>query len=153
INPHATSESYSIIKQIGDGTMKAGAPKWGFGVVDVRDLAEAHFQAGFTPSAKGRHIISGHNTDLFAMAQVLLPKYGRDFPLPRKAVPKWLLWLVGPIVDKNMTRRSISRNVNLPWKGDNSKGIRELGVSYRPLEDSMNDFFQQMVDNGLVRPA
>ncbi len=150
INPYATSESFSLIKQMGDGTMKAGAPRWGFGVVDVRDLAEAHYRAGFTPEAKGRHIISGHNTDMFAMSQTLLSKYGDRFPLPRKAMPKWLLWLVGPLVDKTMTRKIISRNINLPWKGDNSKSIRELNMNYRPLQESMQDFFQQMIDSGLV---
>ena len=151
INPYATSESFNLIKQMGDGTLKSGAPKWGLGAVDVRDLAIAHVQAGFTPEVKGRYIISGHNTDMFAMSQTLLDKYGQDYPIPRKAVSKWLLWLIGPIVDKNMTRKVIARNINLPWKGDNSKGIRELGISYRPLAESMNDFFQQMIDNGLVR--
>jgi dihydroflavonol-4-reductase len=150
INPHATSESYNFIGQIGDGRMKSGAPRWGFGVVDVRDLAEAHYRAGFTPNAKGRHIVSGHNTDLFAMSQTLIDKYGDDYPIPRKALPKWLLWLIGPFVDKTMSRKIIARNIDLPWKGDNSKGIKELGLSYRPLAQSMNDFFQQMVDSGLV---
>ncbi|MCP4936059.1 MAG: NAD-dependent epimerase/dehydratase family protein, partial [bacterium] len=151
INPHATSESFNLIKQMGDGTLKAGAPKWGFGVVDVRDLAEAHYKAGFTPEAKGRHITSGHNTDMFALSQTLLNKYGKDYPIPRRALPKWLLWLIGPLVDKTMTRKIIARNINLPWKGDNSKGISEQGMSYRPLAESMNDFFQQMVENGLVK--
>ena len=41
INPHATSESFHIIRQFGDGTMKSGAPRVGFGVVDVRDLAQS----------------------------------------------------------------------------------------------------------------
>lgn len=153
INPHATSESYSLIRQLGDGTMKAGAPRWGFGVVDVRDLADAHFRAGFTPQARGRHIISAHNTDMFSLSQTLLNQYGKDFPIPRKAAPKWLLWLVGPLVDKTMTRKMIARNVNHPWNGDNSKGVKELGVNYRPLPESMNDFFQQMVEHGLVKKA
>lgn len=151
INPHATSESFNLIKQMGDGTLKAGAPKWGFGVVDVRDLAEAHFRTGFTPEAKGRHVISGHNTDMFSMAQTLLDKYGKDYPIPRRSLPKWLLWLRGPMVDKAMTRKIITRNIILPWKGNNSKGIKELGMSYRPLAESMNDFFQQMdVDPRLI---
>ena len=151
INPNATSESFNLIKRMGDGSLKAGAPKWGFGVVDVRDLAEAHYRAGFTPEAKGRHIISGYSTDLFSMSQTLLNRYGKDYPIPRKALPKWLLWLIGPIVDKSMTRKGIARNIDLPWKGDNSKSIRELGMGYRPLAESMNDFFQQMVDSGLVK--
>lgn len=153
INPYATSESFSLIKQMGDGTLKGGVPRWGFGIVDVRDLAVAHYRAGFTPEAKGRHIISGHNSDMFEMSQTLLEKHGNDYPIPRKALPKWLLWLIGPMVDKTMTRKVISRNINVPWKGDNSKSIRELGMTYRPLKESMNDFFQQMVDSGLVKPS
>lgn len=151
INPHGTSETFSLIKQMGGGTLKAGAPRWGFGAVDVRDLAEAHYKAGFTAQAKGRHIISGHNTDLFAMAQTLLERYGNDYPIPRKALPKWLMWLVGPLVDKTMTRKIITRNIDVAWKGDNSKGIRELGMNYRPLTESMNDFFQQMIDHGVFK--
>lgn len=55
------------------------------------------------------------------------------------------------MVDKAMTRKIITRNIILPWKGNNSKGIRELGMSYRPLAESMNDFFQQMdVDPRLI---
>lgn len=150
INPHATSESFNLIKQFGDGSMKAGAPKMGFGVVDVRDLAEAHFKAAFIPEAKGRYITSGHNTDFPEMAQTLLDKYGDDYPIPRTVMPKWLIWLVAPMVNKAMTRKFVSLNINLPWIGDNSKSIRELGMQYRPLADSMNDFFQQMIDSGIL---
>ena len=57
LNPEAvTSESFNILKQLGDGTMKMGAPKMGLGLVDVRDVAEAHYQAGFKPEAQGRYI-------------------------------------------------------------------------------------------------
>ncbi|MCG6928675.1 MAG: NAD-dependent epimerase/dehydratase family protein, partial [Acidobacteria bacterium] len=51
INPHATSESFSLIRQFGDGSMKSGVPFIGIGAVDVRDLARAHLQAAFTPEA------------------------------------------------------------------------------------------------------
>jgi dihydroflavonol-4-reductase len=150
INPHATSESFNIIKQFGDGSMKAGAPRIGFGVVDVRDLAQAHFTAAFTPKAKGRHIINGHNTDFIEMAATLLDKYGYGYPIPRKALPKWLVWLVGPMMDKTITRKWVARNVNVPWKGDNSKSIRELEMNYRPLKDSMIDFFEQAIESSLI---
>jgi nucleoside-diphosphate-sugar epimerase len=150
INPHATSESFKLVKQFGDGSMKSGAPRMGFGAVDVRDLAEAHFRAAFTPEANGRYIIHAHDTDLLAMAQTLITKYGDRYPIPRKAMPKWLVWLVAPMVNKAMTRKIVSLNINVPWKGDNSKGIRELGMKYRSLKESMNDFFEQMIDSGIV---
>ena len=130
--------------------MKSGAPRMGFGAVDVRDLAEAHFRAAFTPEANGRYIIHAHDTDLLAMAQTLITKYGDRYPIPRKAMPKWLVWLVAPMVNKAMTRKIVSLNINVPWKGDNSKGIRELGMKYRSLKESMNDFFEQMIDSGIV---
>lgn len=44
-------------------------------------------------------------------------------------MPKWLVWLVGPIANTVMTRNAIIRNVGLPWKGDNRKGVRELRLS------------------------
>jgi len=148
INPYATSESFNIVKQLGDGSTKSGVPFMGMGAVDVRDLAQAHLAAAFRPAAKGRHIVSGHDTDFPALARTLLPKYGDDYPIARRVMPKWLVWLVGPMVNKALSRKVVSRNVGLPWKADNSKSIRELGVTYRPLEESMNDFFQQLVDTG-----
>ena len=150
VNPYATSESFKLIKQLGDGTLKAGVPRIGFGVVDVRDLAEAHISGAFTPAAKGRYITSGHNSDFFELAAALVERYGKDYPIPRRTLPKWLVWLVGPLMDKATSRRMIARNVDLPWRADNSKGIRELGIAYRPLAESMNDFFQQMIDSGYL---
>lgn len=67
-----------------------------------------------------------------------------------EVMPKWLVWLSAPMVNKAMTRKIVSLNINLPWKGDNSKSICELGMQYRPLKESMNDFFQQMVGSAVI---
>lgn len=149
LNPYATSESFNIIKQMGDGTMKAGVPNWGIGAVDVRDVAEAHFRAGFTPEAQGRYIVSAHDTDFAEMAAVLRDRFGR-YPLPGRTLPKWVVWLVGPVINPSMTRKMVSRNVNFSWSCDNRKAINELGLSYRPLKESMEEWFQQLIDNQLL---
>jgi nucleoside-diphosphate-sugar epimerase len=152
INPDAvTSESFRLLKQFGDGTLRTGVPRIGFGVVDVRDVAFAHFQAGFTPEAQGRHIVSGHNTFFLDMAKTLLPKYGEQYPIPRREMPKWLIWLVGPFVNKSLTRTFVSRNVGYPFVADNTKSRQALGVSYRSLAESMNESFQQLVESGAFR--
>lgn len=148
INPFGTSESFNIIRQLGDGTLKTGVPQMGFGLVDVRDLADAHLKAAFMEGAQGRNIISGHNTDFPEMAAVLREKYGTQYPIPKSTVPKWLLWLVGPMINKVLTRKVVMRNVNYPWKADHSKSVRELNMTYRPLKDSLQEFFQQMIDSG-----
>lgn len=152
LNPKTTSsESMSILTQLGDGTMKMGVPKMGVGIVDVRDVADAHVAAGFKPNAQGRYITSGHNSDFLEMGTVLQPKFGDNFALPKKALPKWLLMLVGPMVDKRFTRRYLKNNVNIEWKADNSKIRNELGISFRPLQTTMEDAFQVLVDEGIVK--
>lgn len=151
LNPAATtSESFSLLKQMGDGTYKMGAPRMGIGVIDVRDLAEAHFRAGTYPEAQGRNIISAHNTDFFEMGQSLVPKYGSKYPLPKKVAPKWLVWLVGPMMTKGFTRKMASKNVGHKFKANNSKSVNELKMSYRPLKETMEDAFEVLVDNKII---
>ena len=148
IDPASSSESFALITQLGDGSLKSGAPVYGIGVIDVRDLAEAHFRAGFTPEAHGRYIISGHDSSFLEMAGILHAQFGDRYPIPRRKMPKWLLWLVGPIATKGaMTRTMISRNVGYGWKASNIKSIRELDMSYRPEKESLVDMFQQMIDS------
>ena len=151
-NPHGTSESFNLMKQFGDGTLKVGVPRWGLGVVDVRDVAEAHYNAAFTKAARGRYIVSGHNTDFVELAALLREAFGDAFPFPKRTMPRWLVWLAGPFVNKLMTRTVVGRNVGLPWRADNGKGRRELGLTYRPLRESLVEFFQQLVDAGVVTP-
>lgn len=154
LNPHnTTSESVNILKMLGNGQMKMGAPKMGFGLVDVRDVAEAHFRAGFDTQATGRYITVAHNTDFLEMGTTLLPKYGNQFPLPKKALPKWLLMLIGPMTNKLFTRRLIRNNVNIPWKADNSKIKTELGMSFKPMKETMEDAFQVLIDEKILTPS
>lgn len=151
LNPGATtSESFRVLQQAGSGAMKMGIPKIGFGVIDVRDLAIAHYKAGITPSANGRNIISAHNTDMVEMFKPIAEKYGKQYAIKPKAMLKWLVWTFGPMIDKALERKYISNNVNHKFTADNSKAINELGLSYRSLKETMLDGFDVLVENKLV---
>lgn len=153
LNPSATtSESFRVLKQIGSGAMKMGIPNIGFGVIDVRDLAEAHFKAGYTPTANGRNIISAHNTNMVEMVEPIYKKYGDQFPISNKPLSKWMIWLFGPMMDKALKRKFIAKNVNHKFTADNSKGIKELQMKYRPLEETMVEAFDVLVDNKILVP-
>lgn len=145
-----TSESYTILKQLADGTMKQGAPRMGIGLVDVRDVADAHYLAGFMPEAKGRYITSAHNTDFLEMALALLPKYGDKYKIPKKALPKWLLSIMGPMINKAITCRYVKNNANVEFKADNSKIRKEFGINFRPMQETMEDSMQTLIDNKIV---
>ena len=146
LNALPTSESFRILKMLGDGTMKAGAPRLGIGVVDVRDLAKAHLAAAFIPEAEGRHIISAQGTNTFEIATLLQDRFGSDHPLPKRPLPKWLFWLLAPTV--GVERAFVARNANIDWRGDNSKSQTALGLSYRPLKETVEDMFAQMAERG-----
>lgn len=150
INPHATSESFNLVKQMGDGTLKSGAPRLGIGAVDVRDVADAHIEAGFRSEAEGRHIVSAENTDFYQLSQMLRAELGDTHPFPKRVAPKWLIWLVGPMVNPGLTRKFVSRNVDHPIKLDNAKSKTALGLEYRPVKTAMVEMFRQLVDSGQV---
>ena len=146
IGGRPSSESFSIMQRAGAGEFRFGAPRLGLGIVDVRDVADAHLAAAFLPDAEGRNIVAGHETDLLAALMSLQGKYGDRYRLPTRAAPKFLLWLIAPRL--GLSRKFVSRNVDVAWRADTGKGRRELGLTYRPLHETMQDMFQYMIDQG-----
>lgn len=147
--PVQTSESFNIIRQMANGTMRGGVPHIEFGTVDVRDVADAHIRAAFIPEANGRNIVCNRSHSLLELAAMIRS----DFPhlaLPKTRLPKWMVWMVGPYVNRTFTRRFIDRNVDHVWRADNGKSIRELGLTYRPIADSVTGMVAQMIDSGQI---
>jgi nucleoside-diphosphate-sugar epimerase len=147
---HTEATSFSMIKSIaGDGSASA-VPAYGLGVVDVREVARAHVVAAYKPEASGRHILVGQNSSLLEVTSTLLPKYGADYPVPTGKLSKLLVWMAAPYAT-TMSRRQVWNNVDLKTNLDNSKSKKELGIEYRPLEETMQDMYQQMIDAGVVK--
>ena len=143
------SNSIDTMKQFGDGTMKVGVPALTVGIVDVRDVAQAHVQAGFSSDARGRYIVSAQEMSFLEMAAVLRSHFGSAYPFPRRELPKALVWLIGPLA-AGIERGFVSRNVGYPLQLDNRRGRVELGLTYRPVEQTLVEHFQQMLDDKLV---
>ena len=143
----STSGTHELYVQLGNGAMKSGAPPVEFGIVDIEDVADAHVNAAFNKKASGRFLIFGEAMSLLDLANILRVKFGEKYPIPKKEMPKWLVWLVAPLLDKTLSRKYIGKNMGYAWKGDNSKSINELGMKYRPIKSSAVAMFQQMIDN------
>jgi nucleoside-diphosphate-sugar epimerase len=119
------------------------------GVVDVRDVANAHPRAGFTPEAHGRYIVNADSLTLLEIDKMLRRRYGPLYPFPRMTTPKVMVKAVAPVV--GLTRKFVDRNVGYPLAFDNGRSRGELGLTYRPVEQTVTEHFQQMLDDGLVR--
>jgi len=146
INPEITSESFKLMKQLGDGSMKIGVPNFEIGIVDVRDLAEAHFNAAFFPDVSGRHIINAESKSFFEIADMIRDNYENKLNLPHRILPNWLVWIAAPAV--GVKRKMVAKNMGYPWTVDNSKSIEKLKINYRPVKETVNDFFDQMYEFG-----
>jgi hypothetical protein len=50
-----------------------------------------------------------------------------------------------------LTRRYIAENVDVPLNIDNAKGKIELGMEYRPLQETMEDMMEQIIEGGGIQ--
>lgn len=142
------STSLSTMRQFTDGTFKFGAPDLPYGVVDVRDVALAHIKAAFTPTAKGRHIVAGEIMNFVQMGRILYKHFGGRYPFPKGKAPKFMVWLIAPM--NGLTRKFVARNVGYTLKLDNSYAKQDLGMNFRPAEQTLVEHFQQMIDDGII---
>ena len=148
VSKRRDSMSIGTMIQFGDGTYKMGVPELWNGIVDVRDVATAHIKAGYTPEASGRHIIVGGEVTLLNIANILRKHFGDDYPFPRKQVPKFLFWIIAPM--NGFTRKYASRNAGIQIKFDNSYSKTDLNMSYIPIEQTVKEHFQQLIDDDLL---
>lgn len=143
LNAAPTSDSFGIVGRILAGELRAGAPDIGISAVDVREVAQAHIAAAFLPRAHGRYIVSAQDTDLLGLAHCLRPRFGRGLRLPRRYAPRGLVLALAPRL--GLTRRYVRRNVGCALRVDASRSRRELGIRYRPVQESMEAMAAQIL--------
>ena len=142
------STSIDFMRGLLKGQYKKGAPDLAFGLVDVRDVANAHVQAAFRLGATGRHILVAQSPSVLEMASALREEFGSKYPLPSKMLPKWLVWLVAPMA--GLTRKFVKTNIGYPLAFDNSYSQKDLGIEYRSMKQTLADHANQLEKDGLL---
>ncbi|MGE0723496.1 MAG: NAD-dependent epimerase/dehydratase family protein [Alphaproteobacteria bacterium] len=149
LSPHATSESVALMRDFASGLYRFGAPALEVGIVDVRDVADAHMLAAETAGASGRHILVSETRSLLEIGQILRARFGAAYPFPRFVLPKPLVVLTSALVGIPM--RFAARNVGYPLRFDSAYARADLGVVFRPAAAAIVEHFQQLLDDGLIR--
>ena len=145
----SNSASFSTMKQLVDGTMRLGAPAIELGIVDVRDVAQAHINAGYFPTTSGRHICVSRSATMLEMGRALAETFGSRYPFPKRELPTFMVWLAAPTA--GLTRKYVAGNMGYPLKFDNGRARKNLGIEFRPVEETVVEHFQQLIDDGVVR--
>ncbi|ORX07272.1 NAD-dependent epimerase/dehydratase family protein [Mycolicibacillus trivialis] len=145
----SVSGSMTTMRHFVDMSMAMGAPALQLGAVDVRDVARAHIAAGFTADAHGRYVVNSEIVSMLGLSRMLRRHFGPRLAFPTRELPKFLIKLAAPV--GGLTRTYVERNVGWPLCFDGSRAPAELGITLRPVEDSVVEHFQQMIDDGSAR--
>ena len=140
--------SIKIMKLLLTGAFRAGVPKGAQAVVDVRDVAKAHLQAGMIPHAGGRHLATGHLIDFLKLAAIIRDRYPR-YPLPCRFLPLWLIKLGAPL--SGLSAGFIEQNTGFDFTFDNRFIREDLQLSFRPIEQTIIDHVNQLANDHLVK--
>ena len=143
------SASIDIVKKLLDGSLP-GLPRFGWPLVDVRDIADLHIRALTSPDAAGkRYIGAGPFFWMSDIADVLR----RDLPGAGARAPKMKLanWMVrlsanfDPVVRERLFELDKERPVSA------QQARSELGWAPRSNDESILDTARSLIAEGLVK--
>ncbi|WP_425585860.1 NAD-dependent epimerase/dehydratase family protein [Streptomyces longisporus] len=141
LTPASESGSLFLLDELFKGYFFYGAPDFSFTTVDVRDVADAHIAAAEKPDAQGRYILAAETmTSFHDMARIIRTRYPRDLRLPRTRLPHWPVRVLGPAF--GLTQDYIRKHLGIRFRVDNSRSVRELGISYRSIEETVLDHYE-----------
>lgn len=139
--PASESGSLFLLEELFKGYFFYGAPDFSFTTVDVRDVADAHIAAAEKPDAQGRYILAAETmTSFHEMSRIIRTRYPRGLRIPRTALPHWPVRVLGPAF--GLTQDYIRGHLGIRFRVDNSRSVNDLGISYRPVEETVLDHYE-----------
>ena len=151
IGPVLTKEnlgSVQVVQRLLNGSMP-GAPRLGFNLVDVRDVADLHIRAMTAPEAAGqRFIAAGDYYWLADIAKVLKANLGaKAAKVPARLLPDFVMRIVA-LFDPAL--RTIVPNLGLKHEFNSAKAQKMLGWKPRPTETAIVACAESLIAKGGV---
>ena len=143
------SASVTVVRMLLDGSMRA-CPDVGFGIVDVRDVADLHVRALKAPGMAGeRFIASGRFMKFRQMADVLRAELGpQAHKVTTRNLPDWLVRVAALF---NPLAKSVVNELGSVRNQDASHAKAVLGWATRPVEQSIADTARSLIELGIVK--
>ncbi len=143
------STSLEAIKKMLEGSLP-GIPNIGFGVVDVRDVADMHVRCLNAPDMAGeRFICSGPFLTMGDVGRILRDGLGPQArKVPTRKLPDWLLRTVAlfdPVI------RQVKGEIGRVRDTDRSHSLDKLGWVARPPQETILATARSMIELGIVK--
>ena len=145
-----SSASVLIVAKLLKGEIP-GLARFGYPIVDVRDLADLEVRAMTAPQAAGqRYIGSGPFISMSEIANVLKERLGdKAKKVPTRKLPDWVVRLVG-LFDREV--RGQLFELGKVRRPSSAKAEKELGWSPRPWEETIIDTARSLEGVGALSP-
>jgi dihydroflavonol-4-reductase len=153
-NPKTVNTSNQILCDILNGKFP-GILDFGWGMVDVRDVAKAHILAMESDSAEGRYICWNRTISMKDTCKLLKERYP-DFKknIPSRdlacSLANVMVKLGSHFQDKG-TGQYIRTNLGKHPQLDNAK-VKSLGLEFIPLEQTLYDTVDDLIKKGHIDP-
>ena len=143
------STSLEVVKKLLDGALP-GLPRLGFGVVDVRDVANLHVLAMTTPGLDGeRFIAQGKFMWMREVAEVLKAGLGnRARRVPTRNLPDWVLKL---LANFDATVKMVVPELGRRREASAAHALERLGWKTRDEATTILDCAHSLIEKGLVK--
>lgn len=142
------STSVDFMRSMVNGKFAMGVPDFYFGIVDVRDVAQAHINAGFLEKASGRHALVAETKRAIEIATMLKDKFQNKYKIAKVVLPNFMIYIAGPL--QGFSWKYLRRNLGIKFHFDNSYSKADLGIEYRSLQDTFVDHVEQLDKDGLI---
>ncbi|KHJ53044.1 dihydrofolate synthase [Aureimonas altamirensis] len=142
--------SARIVAMMMNGRVPA-LPNVRFGIVDVRDVAEAHVRAIDNPEAAGRRfLVSADTVPLRDITQIL----ARAYPAYARRLYSWSLpdWAVRAAARVSRRAAMLADELGNDRRLDTAPARDMLGIRFRSVETAAVDLAASLIRFGLVRP-
>ncbi len=143
------SPSLQVIQKLMDGSLP-GLPRLGFGIVDVRDVADLHVRVMTAPAMDGeRFIASGKFLWMRDVADILKLRLGAQARrVPTRGLPDFLLKLSARF---DPTVRMVTPELGKVRQCSSAHAEAVLGWRPRAEEETIVDTAMSLIERGLVK--
>lgn len=139
--------SPSLVRDLMRGKFPA-APNLSFGIVDVRDVAQAHLAAMMHPAPSERYVCTSESVPLIEISKLLREEFPQS-KAPRRRMPDPLMYIAA-LFDKRLTFTFLRQNLGRQRRMDNGLIQRELLPGLRSAQESLIDTAQSLVRKGFL---
>lgn len=143
------STSIEVVKQLLEGKVPL-CPDVGFGIIDVRDVADMHYRALTVEGIRDeRFVCSGPFLKFIDVAHILTAHLGEQArKVPTRRMPDWLLKALA--IFRPELKQVVAELGNVRG-GDSSHAMQRLGWTMRSPEEAILATAHSLIERGIVK--